>query len=106
MSCFRLCSVHISYLIPLTFLLLSGCTSPVGNIGDGKRWYRMHNCYACHGENGNDGKGPDIANLKMSYRSFVSRLRNSETAVMPEFSKDKISNQDAADILAFLQNPE
>ncbi len=64
-----------------------------GDITDGKRWYRMHNCFACHGENGHDGRGPDIAALDMSYRSFVSRLRNTETQVMPEFSKGKINDQ-------------
>ncbi len=84
--------------------LLSGCTSPEGDVADGKRWYRMHNCFACHGENGHDGRGPDIAALDMSYRSFVSRLRNTETQVMPEFNKGKINDQDAADILAFLKS--
>lgn len=85
-------------------LFLSGCNGPEGNAADGKRWYRMHNCYACHGENGNDGGGPDIANLDMSHRSFTYRLRHAETAVMPVFSKEKINDQDAADILAFLKS--
>jgi len=84
-------------------VLLSGCSTPEGNAADGKRWYRMHNCFACHGENGR-GRGPDIANLDMGYRDFVHRLRNAETAVMPEFNKERINDQDAADILAFLKS--
>lgn len=71
---------------------------------DGKRWYKMHNCSGCHGENGNDGRGPDIADIDMSFRDFSKRLRNTETAVMPAFSKDKINDQDASDILAFLKS--
>ena len=90
-------------LAAVTFLLY-GCTSPDGNAADGKRWYRMHNCHACHGDNGNDGGGPKIAGLKMGYRSFVSRLRHAETPIMPVYPPEKINDQDAADILAFLKS--
>ncbi len=93
-------------LVVAAALVLSGCSTPEGNAAEGKRWYRMHNCHACHGEQGYDGGGPDIANIDMRYRSFVHRLRNAETAVMPEFSEEKISNEDAADILAYLQSIE
>ncbi len=98
------CSLCLIVIVSLSLTMLSGCTTPEGNADDGKRWYRMHNCHACHGEYGYDGDGPDIAALDMSYRSFVHRLRNAETAVMPEFSEEKINDQDAADILAYLQN--
>ncbi len=87
----------------LIALCLSGCSGPEGNSADGKRWYRMHNCFACHGDNGNDGGGPNIAGLDMSYRSFVHRLRNAETQIMPVFPKETISDQDAADMLAYLK---
>lgn len=87
----------------LSALFLSGCTTPDGDAAQGQRWYRMHNCSGCHGENGNDGKGPNIAELDMNYRQFKNRLRNAETQVMPAYSEDKISDQDVADILAFLQ---
>lgn len=86
------------------FMLVSACTSPEGNVSDGARWYRMHNCYACHGADGEGRRGgPSIAGLSMGYRSFVHRLRNTETAIMPLYSEKKISDQDAADILAFLK---
>ena len=105
MSRFRsLCLLPLILLALISTGILSACSGPEGNVADGQRWYRMHNCYACHGENGNDGGGPDIAGLDMSYRSFVHRLRNAETAVMPVYSKEKINDQDAADILAFLKS--
>lgn len=85
-------------------LLISGCETPEGNSADGKRWYTMHTCYACHGKHGDNGKGPKIAGIDMSYRSFVHRLRNAQTAIMPEYDENKISDQDAADILAYLKN--
>lgn len=50
-----------------------------------------------------DGGNPDIASLDMSFRDFVDRLRNAQTAIMPEFKEDRVSKQHAADILVFLQ---
>lgn len=94
-------------LIILMAAAFSGCSSPPdGNAADGKRWYRMHNCHACHGEKGNDGRGPGIAGLDMSYNQFVDRLRNPRTRIMPAYSKEKIDDQDAADILAHLKSLE
>lgn len=96
----------IIFLFLAPFALLTGCSSPEGNVADGKRWYKMHNCSGCHGKNGNDGRGPDIAGLDMSFGDFTSRLRNTETAIMPAFDKEKINDQDASDILAFLKSLE
>lgn len=85
-------------------LVAGGCSEPEGNVAEGKRWYRMHNCSACHGDNGYDGNGPDIADLDMGFNSFTHRLRNGETAVMPVYDENRISDNDAADILAYLQS--
>lgn len=89
------------------FIVISACTSPEGNVEDGKRWYSMHTCYACHGKNGEGRRGgPSIVGLNMGYSSFVKRLRHSQTAIMPQYSAEKINDQDAADILAFLKSLE
>ena len=97
------CVLSLIILLVSSMAILSGCSGPEGNVADGKRWYLMHNCHACHGLAGNDGGGPDIAGLSMSYRGFVHRLRNAQTQVMPEYSEERINDQDAADILAYLQ---
>ncbi len=98
--------IRLITALSICSVIVSGCSSPEGNASAGKRWYGMHNCNGCHGNNGNDGNGPAIAGLDMSHRAFVSRLRNAETAVMPVYSEEKIDDQDAADILAFLQSLE
>ncbi len=64
----------------------------------------MHKCFACHGKHGNDGGAPDISGLNMGFDSFVHRLRNPQAGAMPEYSKEKISDQNAADIFAYLKN--
>lgn len=82
----------------------SGCGGPDGNAANGKRWYAMNNCSACHGPNGNDGRAVDIANLDMSFRRFVNKLRKTDAPVMPPFPESKVSEQDAADIYAYLKS--
>ena len=100
-------SVLMVLLLFAIFLIIGACTSPEGNVADGKRWYSMHTCHACHGIDGQGRRGgPSIAGLKMGYRSFVQRLRNPQTAIMPKYSSEKINDQDAADILAFLKSLE
>lgn len=92
------------FLLVLFFsaALIISCSGPKGDPVDGKRWFTMHTCYGCHGPSGDDGKGPDITGLDMNYSRFLKRLRNAESAIMPVYSEVKISDQDAADILAFI----
>lgn len=82
--------------------ILATCSSPQGNVEDGKRWYMMHNCSACHGQNGHDGRAPGIKELSMGFGSFVRKLRRTDTSIMPAFPESKLSEKDAADIYAFL----
>lgn len=96
-------NILIIMIVGTVVATVSGCSAPEGNAADGQRWYRMHNCHACHGENGNDGEGPQIGGLSMGFHSFTKRLRNAETPIMPAYSEEQISDQDVADILAFLK---
>lgn len=84
-------------------VLVTACSTPMGNPEDGKRWYSMHNCFACHGPNGNDGKAPVVSNLGMSHWRFKRIIRNAGSPIMPKYPKEKISAQDVADLYAFLK---
>lgn len=94
-----------SYCILFLFLVtITACGNPPpGNAENGKKWYDMNNCNACHGETGSGGKGPNITNLDMGFGSFVKKLRTKDAPIMPPFPETKISEQDAADIYAFLK---
>lgn len=95
--------LRIMLLIITMSTFISGCSAPQGSPEDGKRWYTMHNCFACHGRNGNDGKAPEINQPKMSFRSFQSTIRNAGSPIMPQYPAEKISKQDVADIYAWLK---
>ena len=103
MSTALLRNILVIILFGTMLVVVTACSSPEGNVADGQRWYRMHNCHGCHGETGDDGKGPKISGLSMGYHSFKKRLRNAKTPIMPEYSEEQITDQDVADILAFLK---
>ena len=85
-------------------LLFAACGTPQGNAEDGKRWYLLNRCHACHGPEGDGGgRGPAIANTAMSFRSFLSTVRDAGSLIMPKYSEERIPTQDVADIYAWLK---
>lgn len=102
MSTIRVKQILLASFFIIFGALLCSCSTPEGNVENGKRWYTMHNCDGCHGPKGNDGGSPDITGLDMSYSSFIKRLRSTSSVTMPQFPESKISKQDAADILAYI----
>lgn len=81
---------------------------PQGNPENGERWFRMNRCNGCHGEKGIGGKGigkkgPVIAGLDLSYRQFIHKLRHPDSAIMPVFKPERVSDSDAADIFLWLK---
>ena len=91
------------FLLLLLTTLLSGCSTPMGNPVDGKRWYSMHHCFSCHGPNGDDGKAPAVKDLNMNFWRFERIIRDAGSPIMPKYPEEKISDQDVADLYAFLK---
>ena len=97
----RMLTLGLFFLFLIFFM---GCSAPPGNPDNGKRWFMMHNCSSCHGPHGNDGRAVNIAGLKMGFGSFVRKLRKTDAPIMPSFPVAKVSEQDAADIYAYLKS--
>ncbi len=82
--------------------LLSCKASPVGNSPDGKRWFSMQHCDACHGQNGLGGRAPEIQQSDLSYAELLDKLRKSESLIMPSYAHVHLSDQEVADISSYL----
>ena len=93
-------------LLTLWLLVLpTSCSQPpTGNPDNGKRWFSLYRCNGCHGENGTGGRAVEIAGLEMRYSAFLRKLRNPGSSIMPSFPRDKVSDQDGADIYLWLRN--
>lgn len=74
-----------------------------GNAEHGKQIYMNYGCYECHTTVGMGGgnAGPKIAPNPLPIEGIKAELRKPR-ALMPQYSEALVSDQDIADIHAFL----
>lgn len=72
--------------------------------GRGREIYLRNSCQACHGTVGQGGgPGPILAATEMPYEAFVMQMRE-PSATMPAYDAKLLSDQDLADIHAYLKS--
>ncbi len=80
--------------------------APAGDAGKGKRLYLADGCFACHGRVGQGGQyygaTPVLAHSELPFDAFEQQLRE-PTNNMPAYAEGVLSEQEAADIYAYLQ---
>ena len=75
-----------------------------GSAEKGKLVYVKHGCWQCHGFTGQGGvTGPKLAPNPMPPEALSAFVRNSAGA-MPPYQKAILSDEDLADIHAYLQS--
>jgi mono/diheme cytochrome c family protein len=80
--------------------------APAGNAETGKKIFSKDGCYECHGRQGQgaaQGAGPRIGPLQLSFEAFTKYVHQ-PTGQMPPYTSKVISDQDLADIYAYLQS--
>ncbi len=79
-------------------------TGPKGDAAHGRKIYVDTGCYQCHGVEGTTGgPGPRLAPGPMDYDGFKQQLRKPR-ARMPIYTDMVMSDQDVADIYAYLRS--
>ena len=68
----------------------------------GKTAFVQHGCWQCHGVQAQGGPGPKLAPDPISIEAFTAFVRTTNRA-MPPYSEAILSNDDLADIHAYLQ---
>lgn len=93
------------YTIIVALILLMQAPAPAGNAEKGKQAYFKIGCYECHGREGQGASatGPRIGPNPIPFPRFVSYLRK-PSGEMPPYTAKVISEQDLADVYAFLQS--
>jgi mono/diheme cytochrome c family protein len=80
--------------------------APPGNPVEGKRLYLTDGCFTCHGRSGQggalNGPAPILAKTAMPFDGFKGQLRQPAND-MPAYAEIVMSDQQIADIYAFLQ---
>jgi mono/diheme cytochrome c family protein len=80
----------------------NGQAAPRGNAANGKKIFSSDGCYECHGYEGQGGSaGARLAPRPIAFTAFVNYVRH-PTNQMPPYTAKVISDQELADIYAFL----
>lgn len=75
---------------------------PAGNAENGKRLFNNVGCYQCHGYEAQGGGGARLAPNPLAFAAFSKYVRV-PTGQMPPYTAKVLSNQQLADIYAFLR---
>jgi len=75
--------------------------APAGNVANGKKIYAAYGCYQCHGYEGQGGAGARLAPRPISFTAFA-RYTRQPTNQMPPYTAKVVTDQELADIYAFL----
>src|SRR4030081_3510536 len=77
------------------------CEARRGNPQTGKPLFESKGCYSCHGFVGQGSReGPRLA-PPLAFAGFVAQLRTPR-AIMPPYKEALVSDQQAADMIAYL----
>jgi mono/diheme cytochrome c family protein len=81
--------------------------APPGDAAKGKHLYLADGCFTCHGRAGQggayNGPAPVLAQTEMPFEGFAGQVRNPAND-MPAYPGALVSDQDLADMYAFLQS--
>ena len=79
--------------------------TPAGNAENGKRVFNKNGCYECHGREGQGSNmtGPRIAPDPVPF-DVLARYVRKPMGEMPPYTAKVVSDQELADVYAFLQS--
>ena len=88
-------------LLPL--LAVTAFAQANGDSANGKRLFMRNGCYQCHGTVGQGGlAGPRLAQTKLAQPGFTSYVRNPRPGNMPPYRSKVMTDQELADVFAYL----
>jgi mono/diheme cytochrome c family protein len=78
--------------------------APAGNVENGKKIFSAYGCYQCHGYMAQGGAaGARLAQMPFTFANFSKYVRH-PSGQMPPYTAKVVSDQELADIFAFLQS--
>jgi len=77
----------------------------LGNTENGEQLFTEYTCSGCHGYTGETGLGTRLNPPRMRQARFIQYLRNpTDPERMPPYQEPEVSDQNLADIYAFLES--
>jgi mono/diheme cytochrome c family protein len=76
-----------------------------GDAANGKRLFEKNACYQCHGYWGQGGvAGVRLAQTRLPFVAFSAFVRNPPSGSMPPFRAKVMSDQELADVYAYIKS--
>ena len=94
------------WLVFLVVVQTAWAQAPQGSVENGKKLYQANWCQSCHGtvgQGGDRGAGPKIAPNPFPYEAFAHQVRRPRSS-MPRYPVDFVSDQQLADIYAYVSS--
>ena len=88
-------------LLLLTIPAILAAQTP--NAQNGKKIFDSYGCYQCHDHDGHGGVGARLAPNPLPFAAFAKYVRQ-PTGEMPPYTKKVVTDQELADIYAYLQS--
>src|SRR5437762_10603026 len=80
-------------------------TAPAGDVAKGKASFERTGCWQCHGRQGQGGReGPRIASPVPMAWPVLSAFVRTTRGDMPPYTENVLSNQELADIYAYMRS--
>src|SRR4051812_37029565 len=105
MRCLLLLTIS-SLLAAQTATDSKAASAPAGNSDHGQKLFADYGCYQCHGREAQGGLGtgaPRLGPRAIAYVAFNRYVRQ-PAGQMPPYTVKVVSDQDMADIYAFVQS--
>jgi mono/diheme cytochrome c family protein len=83
--------------------LASAMAAQTPSAQNGKKIFDSYGCYQCHDHDGHGGAGARLAPNPIPFAAFSKYVRQ-PTGEMPPYTKKVVTDQELADIYAYLQS--
>ena len=87
----------------ITLVVAAYAQQPQGDAKKGSKLFVDYSCYACHGFSGQNGPGKRLVPMKMLAPVFTAYVRSPGSNQMPSYSAKVLSDQQLADIWAYVK---
>ena len=91
------------YFLLLAMACVLQAQTPAGNAANGKKIFDAYGCYQCHDHDAKGGAGARLAPKPIPFAAFTRYVRNPK-GEMPPYTSKVVSDQELADIYAFLES--
>ena len=93
--------MRLTIFIAMTMASLLGAQTPSAQ--NGRKIFDSYGCYQCHGHDGHGGVGARLAPNPIPFATF-SRYVRQPAGEMPPYTNKVVSDQELADMYAYLRS--